>query len=70
MSDNPDDFMTLFKSGQIEKARALLEKEMIKAKTAPDSVAVNKDGTGKFTRKGKEVVQDEDGNWHFKKKQR
>jgi hypothetical protein len=62
-----EDFMDLLKAGRIEDARKLLKAEMEYAKTAPDTLTQNRDGTATFKHRGKIVERDADGNWHFAK---
>jgi len=61
------DFMDLIKEGQFEEALALVQAQKVKVKYAPDKISVVK-GTARFTKKGKPVEQDEDGNWRLKPK--
>jgi len=59
------DLMDLIKEGKLEEALALVEAQKPKVKYAPDKITVVK-GTARFTRKGKPVERDEDGNWRLK----
>jgi hypothetical protein len=45
----------------------LVEAQKVKVKYAPDKISVVK-GTARFTKKGKPVEQDQDGNWWLKPK--
>ena len=61
------DFMDLIEVGKFEDALALVEAQKVKVKYAPDKISVVK-GTARFTKKGKPVEQDQDGNWRLKPK--
>lgn len=68
MSSTSESFLALLKAGKIDEARDLIEREKVKAKNSPNAVLIKKDGTAKFTHKGKEVLPDSDGGWYFKNK--
>ena len=59
------DFMDLIKERKFEEALALVEAQRAKVKYAPDKISIVK-GTARFTKKGKPVEQDKDGNWRLK----
>ena len=45
----------------------MLEAEKIKAEFNPDKMTQGRDGSVQFTKRGKTVEMDEDGNWKLKK---
>jgi hypothetical protein len=66
MSDRVDEFMELLKSGRIDEARAIIEREKADSKFSPDTVIANTGKPPRFTKKGKAVEIGEDGKWRLK----
>jgi len=62
------DFMDLIKEGKLEEARALIERQKVKMKYAPDTISVVNGKPPRLTKKGKLVELGEDGNWRLKPK--
>lgn len=62
------DFMKLIEQGRIEEAQGLIEAQKEKAKYAPDTITAVKGKPPRFTKKGKAVELDENGNWRPKAK--
>lgn len=67
MNDKHDTFMAAVKTGDHEKALAILEEEKIKSEFAPDKVTQISGKPARFTKKGKEVEIGEDGVWRLKR---
>lgn len=53
----------LLNAGKIEEARAMLEAEGINAKYEPDTGRQEKGNSVQFTKEGKSVELDGNGNW-------
>lgn len=58
--------MAAIRSGDTEKARAMLEEEKLKSEFAPDTITQTPGKPARLTKKGKEVEVGEDGNWRLK----
>jgi hypothetical protein len=58
----------LIKAGKKDEARKMFEAELERAKSEPDTLTVTSDGKVSFTRRGKKVELDSEGNWHPQKR--